>query len=233
MHRAQTEREIWDIKKWANNKNVSRQCEQKYNGEAAASVQIQSGVHHIKKFLMKRNPWTGRLPISLCVQFSFLSLRNTTQRTTTRVERGGKITESKACNKKQHVLSLFPEHKSFATFANVLVNREHRNRERANRWWWGHRGKTLNHRTAGGHGGEAEQPRKKRMEYTQKKSMKNQRRLLNEKNKVIANIMLPIFYFWFLFARSPFFAVFKRLSGASVKCKRFFGYLTCQMTVVM
>lgn len=152
---------------------------------------------------MKRNPWTGRLPIfSVCsiLLSLFLSLRNTTRRTM-RESRGRKITESKACNKKQHVLSLFPEHKSFATFANVLVNREHRNRERANRCWWGHRGKTLNHRTAGGHGRATEE---KRMEYTQKKSMKNQRRLLNEKNKVIANIMLPIFYFWFLFARSPF-----------------------------
>lgn len=196
MHRAQTEREIWDIKKWANNKNVSRQCEQTYNGEAAASV--QSGVHHIKKFLMKRNPWTGRLPIfSVCSVLLFLSLRNTTQRTNERVERR-KITESKACNKKQHVLSLFPEHKSFATFANVLVNREHR---------------TERERTDGGEDTEEKHliivllvamAEGKRMEHTQKKSMKNQRRLLNEKNKVIANIMLPIFYFWFLFARSPF-----------------------------
>lgn len=86
------------------------------------------------------------------------------------------------------------------------------------RWWWGHRGKTLNHRTlaAGGRGGEANDEREEWQGsiYSRKKrgkNMKNRHRLLNEKNKVIANIMLPIFYFCSFFLLSS--AVFKRFCG--------------------
>lgn len=179
---------------------------------------------------MKRNPWTGRLPIfSVCsVLLSlFLSLRNTTRRTM-RESRGRKITESKACNKKQHVLSLFPEHKSFATFANVLVNREHRNRERANRCWWGHRGKTLNHRTAGGHGRPSNRGKKNgihtKKEYEEPTSFVEWKEQSNcEYNAANLLFLVP-------FCALSFLAVFKRLSGAVVKWKRIFGYLTCQMT---